>query len=250
MKGWERQFHAGSNLAIGIVFVCALITAPAHALLMGEKASRAPVNGLKRALMLYQQGNSHEQVWVKTKWYCPLRTRVGCRFEVAGKCTGVNRLNMIALKHTSFTGQIPLAKVFNASCVWQQYPHLRQRVVIYFEDCGNSSSILGTAHPEYNGTGKICIDGTLLKKVFSKLNSPIVGKKRVAEARDRLHRVFIHELQHHIQYAEKWPPRNHKCPYRRRLLEREAFYVADTRGAMNYKERKKHPPHWYRSGLC
>ena len=244
MKRWKRQFHAGSNLAIGIVFVCALITAPAHALLMGEKASRAPVNGLTRALMLYQQGNSHEQVWVKTKWYCPLRTRVGCRFEVAGKCTGVNRLNMIALKHTSFTGQIPLAKVFNAGCVWQQYPRLKQRIVIYFSDCDGWG---GFASAKHDGSGKICINGNLLKKVFSKLNSPIVGKKRVAEARDRLHRVFIHELQHHIQFVEKWPPYNPDCPYRSRLLEQEAYYV-DAREKLGYKERKKRPPNWYKGG--
>lgn len=231
----------------GIMLLMVAAFAPAHALLLGEKARNAQLGSLKSALSYYKKGASHDEVWRRTKWYCPLRTRAGCRFEVAGKCTDVNKINIVAIKHTAFTGRIPLAKVFNASCIWQRYPSIKSRIFIYFGDCGGH---LGTASREHKGRGGICLSTSLLKKVFDKNRSPIQGKEKINRAKRELHRVFIHEMQHHIQFVENWPHYDWECPYHRRTAEREASYVADKRELVSYKKRKTTPPHWFSSGLC
>ena len=231
----------------GIMLLIVAAFAPAQALLLGEKARNAQLGSLKSALSYYKKGASHDEVWRRTKWYCPLRTRAGCRFEVAGKCTDVRKVNMVAIQHTAFTGQIPLAKVFNASCIWQRYPSIKSRIFIYFGDCG--TGFLGTASRRHDGSGRICLSNSLLKEVFAK--GAIQGKEKINRAKRELHRVFIHEMQHHIQFVEQWPTYDRAtCPYHRRMLEREAFYVADKRELMSKKQRKATPPHWFSSGLC
>ncbi len=263
LRGQWGQLRASSNLAIGTAagfFLPALLilllvpAAPAHALLMGEKAKHAPVNGLKVALRYYKKGASHDQVWQKTGWYCPLRQRKGCRFEVAGGCADLNKLNITALLHTSFTGKISLSKVFNAACVWQRYPALKKKVMVYFGKCqgwGGFASGDGKS-------GEICVNGAYLKKIFEQKKKSLTGGDKIVQAKKALHNVFLHELQHHIQFAEGWPAYREECPYERRMLEAEAYYVAGAResliakgkNALVKQAKKTHAPHWFREGLC
>ena len=239
---------------LALSLILAAVSAPAHALLMGEKARNAPVNGLKTALQYYKKGMPHDQIWQKTGWYCPLRKREGCRFEVAGNCTSESKLNITALLHSSFTGKIPLSRVFNAACVWQRYPKLKRSVLIYFSECDGWG---GFASGD-GASGEICINGEYLKTIFRKKKNSLTGSGKINEAKRTLHRIFLHELQHHIQFAEGWPLSREECPYRRRMLEVEAYYVAGERESLIRgegrslvaKERKQRAPHWFRQGLC
>ena len=245
LRGQWRQLCASSNLAIGTALVILFfLPFSASALLMGEKARNAPAHALQTALSYYQHGASHEEVWKKTGWHCPFRKRPGCRFEVA-ECTGKNYLNIVALKHASDKGgSAPLHKVFNALCVYQRYPSMKRGVSVYFGDCAGGA--LGTASHD----GKICISKNLPSRLAAeKQKGGVLNSGRIEEARTILHRVFIHEMQHHIQFAEGWPKFNRGCPYNQRAPEREAFYV-DSREALTLRERRATPPIWYKSGLC
>lgn len=256
LRGRWGKLRAGSNPAVGTVLALLLLAlaAPAHALLMGEKARHAPVGSLKSALLYYKKGASHDEVWKKTGWYCPLRKRRGCQFEVAGDCVGVNKLNIIALLHTSFTGKIPLGRVFNAGCVWQRYPALKKNVMIYFGQCRGAG---GLASGD-GKNGEICVNGEYLKRIFREKRKSLTGGGKLSQAKREIHSVFLHELQHHIQYAEGWPVYHPKCPYNRRMLEVEAYYVAGQRESLInagknslVKQPQKHrAPHWFRGGLC
>lgn len=260
LRGQWGKLRASSNLAIGtktagetaaLFFIAMLFlfaTVPAHALLLGEKARSAQKASLKNALRHYQRGESHETVWEKTGWYCPLRKKPGCRFEVAGRCTGVGVFNITALRHAAVRGrEIPLRKVFNAACVYQRYPSMKEGIKIFFGDCNGAG---GWASRDEHGRGRICINREMSEQIKrEKDKGPIKNRGRVAASREALHRIFIHEMQHHIQFVEGWPEFRRNCPYDRRALEREAYYVAK-RESLNRKEREANPPHWYRSGLC
>ena len=263
LRGQWGKLRASSNLAIGTIcektagetvvlcFAAILFSfssVPAHALLLGEKARSAPEASLKNALRYYQRGESHETVWERTRWYCPLRKKPGCRFEVAGSCTGIGVFNSTALRHAAARGgEISLYKVFNAGCVYQRYPSMKKSIRIFFGDCAGAG---GWASRDAHGRGRICINREMSERIKRELNEgPIKNKDGVAAARGNLHRIFIHEMQHHIQFAEGWPEFRRSCPYNRRALEREAYYVAE-RENLNRKEREARPPHWYRGGLC
>lgn len=208
---------------------------PANALLMGERAAHAPVASMQTAVQMYQKGASHKQVWQQTGWYCPQRQTGKCRWETPPDCTRISLMNITAIRHTAFTGKIPLWRVFNASCVWNEYPALRERVVVFFGGCRGA---LGTASHD-GSTGEICVSGELLRRI----------KSGAPDADKLLYEVFIHELQHQIQFVEKWPVYDETCPYELRKLEREAFLVG-AREFMPREQRRKVPPAWFKPGQC
>ncbi len=237
------MFAAGRLTVVVAVFVAGVLTAgPVNALLLGEKARFAPLASLQSALQLYKSGGTHEMVWRQTGWHCPLRERP-CRWEIAGNCTDFAMINVVAIEHTSFTGKVPMWKVFNVACIWQQYPQLRDRVFVYFGDCGGWG---GFARPDFGKGGEVCLNGNALRRIRDS-----GSKTEKAHARKWLHRVFIHELQHHIQFAEQWPapPDHAKCPYDKRAIEREAAYV-HKRTSLSKTQKRKSPPLWYSEGLC
>lgn len=226
-------------LAAVVVMLAAaslFVAAPANALLMGEKAKHAPVAPLRIAVQMYDKGASDKAIWQKTGWYCPNRDTSVCRWETPPACTKISLMNMTAIQHTSFTGGIPLWRVFNAACVWKEYPSLQNKVVVYMGGCHGA---WGTA--SHNGeTGAICISGELFHLI----------KSGAPKAKDSLYRVFIHELQHQIQFIERWSAFNRDdCPYKRRWHEREAFYV-DAREFASAEKRKNTAPVWHKPGLC
>ena len=231
----HRHFDICALAVIAIFAVALLAAPPANALLMGEKAEYAPLGALRTAGMMYEDGDSHKRVWQKTGWYCPQRRPSGCRWELDPGCTKPAQVNITAIRHTAFTGKIPLWQVFNASCVWQQYPQLQNKVVVFSGTCRGA---LGTASHD-GRTGEICISSELLQKI----------KNRAADAKKNLYLVFLHELQHQVQFAEKWSVYNTACPYRLRKWEREAFYVS-ARESLSRKQRRKTPPAWFEPGLC
>ena len=254
MRGQWRFLRASSNLAIGTVIDAAatllapkfaaaaalalalLLASPSHALLFGEKARFAPLNKLRVALQMYERGDSHKKVWRKTGWYCPERKQP-CRWESSPGCTRLGLMNITAVKHTTFTGEIPMWKMFNAGCVWQQYPFMRDKIKVALGHCGGA---LGTASSHDGKSGTICVSGVLLQKI---------AQERSDEAKESLHRVFLHELQHQVQFTEKWGTYNVNCPYQKRKWEREAFYVSD-RESLSRKQKNNTPPHWFAPGLC
>ena len=244
LKRWERQFHAGSNLVIGVVFACVMffITMPAHALLMGEKAVGAPLNKLKTALRLYKKGETHSQVWRKTGWYCPQRKRLGCRWEIPANCADASLISFQVLRHTDGK-KISLRRMFNSTCLWRRYPQLKKQIIVYLGKCGG---YWGTA----SHNGEICINRKkVFNELFNKQGRLLPRGERLTKAKKDLHWTFIHEIQHHIQFAEGWPKSSGECPYRQRMLEREA-YAVNRRISMTHTQRRETPPHWYAPGLC
>ena len=226
-----------------------LFAGQAHALLLGEKARNAPIAGLKSALLRYKLGETHESVWQHTRWYCPFRNHIGCRWEIADNCTSVNHLNITRLKHTSFTGKVPLWKVFNVACVWQRYPSLKEKIFIYYDGTKDAAGICDFEQfkdkqiyayvlhaDDGHDVNGICINGANLRYLTD-------IRKNV------LHRTFLHELQHHIQLIENFPKFNENCPYERRMLEEEAFYV-ERRESLTRKEKFEQAPEWFIPGLC
>lgn len=222
------------------ILMMMLFAGQAHALLLGEKARNAPIAGLKSALLRYKLGETHESVWQHTRWYCPFRNHIGCRWEIADNCTSVNHLNITRLKHSSFTGKVPLWKVFNVACVWQRYPSLKKQIFIYYEGTRDATEIcnfkneqdtLGYAWRFQEGDRGICLNIYQLSQ------------------KGNLHLIFLHELQHHIQLIENFPKFNENCPYERRMLEEEAFYV-ERRESLTRKEKLKQAPEWFIPGLC
>ena len=207
----------------------AFFAGDADALMMGEKARFAPKANLEIALRLYARGASHAKVWRQTGWHCPARKRGGCRWELPGKCRGREMMNLVALAHTAFAGDAPLRRVLNAACVWQQYPQARDRVRVFRGECGGH---YGWASHD----GRVCVN---LDRV-----------RREGENGERAaHQVLLHELQHQIQFIEKWPAPRNDCPYRQRAMEAEAFEVM-ARAEWSDAKRKENPPRWSEAPRC
>ena len=247
--GADKNILGGRFSAAVFCIVAAIAaSAPAHALLLGEKAKGASKASLKNALRYYKRGESHETVWAKTRWYCPLRKRPGCRFEIAGRCTDIGKINVVSLRHAAVRGRkIPLGKVFNAACIYQRYPSMKNGIQVSFGDCSGWG---GSASRDAHGRGFICINRNLSEQIKQERGKGLIQNKGgIEKARADLHRIFIHEMQHHVQFAEGWPRYDGGCPYNRRAMEREAYYVGE-REKLNDKERKARAPHWHQSGLC
>lgn len=233
-RAFCRHLLYGFSLVVAAALMMAFV-APANALLMGEKAKNAPVAPLRIAVQMYDKGDSHERIWQKTGWYCPNRDTDVCRWEAKPDCTSIKWVNMTAIQHTTFTGKIPLWRVFNTACVWEGYPSLRNKVVVYLGGCGGN---WGTAWHD-GSTGEICIHDDLMERI----------KKGAPEAERQLYWVFVHELQHQIQFMERWSEYNWDCPYKLREWEEEARIVSK-RAFMDADKRRKNPPAWYKPGLC
>ena len=216
---------AGTALAL----LPLLLSPDAAALMMGEKAHSARQAALQVALREYARGGSHAEIWRKTGWHCPTRARGGCRWELPRKCHKRELMNLVALSHTSFTGEVPLWRVFNAACVWLEYPQVRDRVRVHRGDCGGH---YGWA----SHNGRVCINTDRILRAG-------------AEGERRAHRVLLHEIQHQIQYIEGWPKSRHDCPYNRRAIEAEAFEV-EKRAQWDAAARKATPPKWAEASKC
>ena len=144
------------------ILMMMLFAGQAHALLLGEKARNAPIAGLKSALLRYKLGETHESVWQHTRWYCPFRNHIGCRWEIADNCTSVNHLNITRLKHTSFTGKVPLWKVFNVACVWQRYPSLKEKIFIYYDGTKDAAGICDLSNLKISKYMHMCCTPTMV----------------------------------------------------------------------------------------
>ena len=221
--------------AARLLVACAVVlcASPARALLFGENARAAPRAPLQIALRMYKKGADHGAVWKKTGWFCFDRKAGGCRFELPHSgCYGPERMNLIQLDHTGFVGEVPLWKVFNAACVWSQYPALRKKIYASRGECRGAYGLAS-----HDGEiGRVCVN---LDKI----------RRDAARGEDVIYRVFLHEIQHQIQYAENWPRPRHDCGYDARALEQEARIV-ERRSRMDKKTRKNSPPNWPRGALC
>ena len=216
-------------IGMALALLLALFSPEASALMMGEKARSARKAALEVALREYARGESHAAVWRKTGWHCPTRKRGSCRWELPQKCHKWELMNLVALSHTSFTGEIPLWRVFNAACVWLEYPQIREEVRVHQGNCNGNYG--WAAH-----NGRVCIN---IDKIL----------RAGPEGEQAAHRTLLHEIQHQIQYIEGWPKSRHDCPYRQRAIEAEAFEVAK-RVKWDAPTRKATPPRWADSSKC
>ena len=219
----------GKIAGMALTLLLALFSPEAAALMMGEKARSAQKAALEIALREYARGGTHAAIWRKTGWHCPTRQRGSCRWELPRKCHKREMMNLVALSHTSFTGEVALWRVFNAACVWLEYPQVRERVRVHRGDCRGYYG--WAAH-----NGRVCIN---IDRILRD------GPEGEREA----HRVLLHELQHQIQYIEGWPKPRHDCPYHLRGIEAEAFEVM-RRAKLDDSVRKATPPKWADASKC
>ena len=267
LRGQWGKLRASSSLAIGTAFFVLLTIAPmpAQALLLGENARYAKTRTLKQVRRYYQKGLSHDEIWKKTGWYCPQGVAGKCRWEISDKCTGVNKINLNSLERTESKGAIPLHRIFKATCIYKQYPSMRKGIEIYLGDCKGWGGFASRRHGDE--IGKICISTQWLQIIEeARRNTPSISidksrdpkavqklyqdyRNKIEQAKKELHSIFIHEMQHHIQFAENWSVYDTRCPYESRQLEVEAYYV-DDREYLSQSQKRQKAPHWWHGGLC